>query len=110
MEFKSLSVFHMRMGKGANERGFNDTKKRIYKYLTENPGAGFSQIMRDMNIGNGTTQYGIEGLEYHNLVERKHEGRLVRFYALEDKNGILYAEKPRRHRIGGIPTESPSEF
>ena len=98
------------MGRGLNEHGITVKQKAIYEHLKENPGTGFSELIRELKLGNGTAQYSIDELRRRGLVRRDYDGRLTRLYALPDTNGIMSAEGRVRQRAGHIPDMTSSEY
>ncbi|UCH89802.1 MAG: winged helix-turn-helix transcriptional regulator [Thermoplasmata archaeon] len=80
-----------------------DTRKRIYEYILEVPGAHFRDINRKLGISTGVVEYHLKYLQDKGLVIARTEGRYKRFYVegtidSKDKSmmAILRQEIPRR--------------
>jgi len=56
------------------------TRGKIDQYIVDHPGAHFSQIQADLEIGNGTLTYHLTVLERERLIKSRRDGRYKRFY------------------------------
>jgi predicted transcriptional regulator len=80
-----------------------DTRKRIYDYILDIPGAHFRDIHRKLGISTGVVEYHLKYLQDKGMVTARAEGRYKRYYiegtiGSEDKTlmAILRQEIPRR--------------
>lgn len=80
-----------------------DTRKRIYEYILEVPGAHFRDIHRKLEISTGVVEYHLKYLQDRGMITARAEGRYKRYYVegqigSKDKNlmAILRQEIPRR--------------
>lgn len=80
-----------------------DTRKRIYDYILEVPGAHFRDIHRKLSIPTGVVEYHLKYLQDKGMITARSEGRYKRYYVegtigSEDKAlmAILRQEIPRR--------------
>jgi predicted transcriptional regulator len=57
-----------------------DTRKRIYQFLEEVPGAHFREIHRRLEIPTSVVEYHLKYMENRDLVVSRMEGRYKRYY------------------------------
>lgn len=67
-----------------------DTRKNIYEYISSNPGAYYSSIMKDLKLKNGVTSYHLAMLEREGYIKSANMGLYKRFYV----NGVSTQEVP----------------
>ncbi len=91
------------MGEGPGEALDVSTRREIYTFLREVPGAHFSEIQRRLDLATGTLQYHLQYLEKRDLIDAKRDGRYTRYYpSLEiDRRhkpilGLLRQATPRK--------------
>ncbi|WP_255169760.1 winged helix-turn-helix transcriptional regulator [Natrononativus amylolyticus] len=63
----------------AAETGESDARDAIVGYLSATPGAHFSKIRDDLQLGTGETQHHLRRLEESGLIERYRDGDYKRF-------------------------------
>lgn len=92
------------MGKGPDEALDVSTRREIYGFLREVPGAHFSEIQRRLDLATGTLQYHLQYLEKRDLLEVKRDGRYTRYYPA--------MEIDRRHKpiLGLLRQATPREI
>ncbi|EMA45269.1 winged helix-turn-helix transcriptional regulator [Halobiforma nitratireducens] len=68
-------------GKGAadDEAGDSDARDAITGYLSTTPGAHFSKVRDDLQLGTGETQHHLRRLEENGTIERYSDGDYKRF-------------------------------
>ncbi|WP_435195831.1 winged helix-turn-helix transcriptional regulator [Natronomonas sp. EA1] len=86
----------------SHDAGTNDARDAIVGYLTATPGAHFSKLRDDLQLGTGETQHHLRRLESASAVESDRDGDYRRFYpsgrfsAFEKRAlGYLRRETPR---------------
>ena len=57
-----------------------ETRRKIYKYILKYPGLHLQELIRRLNLPNGTLRYHLRYLEKRNLIKSKPEDGYVRFY------------------------------
>jgi len=84
---------------GASE---SDAPDALAGYLTATPGAHFSKIRDDLELGTGETQHHLRGLEREGAVESRRDGDYRRFFPADRFSefeqvtlGYLRRETPR---------------
>lgn len=60
----------------------NPSRKRIYDYLMQNPGAYFTKIMKELKMKNGVLSYHLHTMEKRELVKSEKDGSSRRYYAV----------------------------
>lgn len=65
------------------ETGESDARDAITGYLSTTPGAHFSKIRDDLQLGTGETQHHLRQLEDRNVIERYRDGDYKRFVPAE---------------------------
>ena len=104
---------------GAAEAGESEARDAIFGYLATTPGAHFSKIRDDLQLGTGETQHHLRTLEEYDAVEQYRDGDYRRFVPTRrfddfEKTalGYLRRETPRGMLIGLLrrPDASPSEL
>lgn len=55
-------------------------REKIYKYVYKYPGLHLREILRGLDLSEGTIRYHLEFLEKNNLITKRRNGRYVRFY------------------------------
>jgi len=79
--FAFFSLFfplYTRLKKGKILENF--TRGRIYGYIEAHPGIHFSELMRDLKLGNGNLAYHLETLERGKMIRSVREGHMKLFY------------------------------
>lgn len=103
----------------APETGESDARDAIAGYLSTTPGAHFSKIRDDLQLGTGETQHHLRRLEELDVLERFRDGDYKRFVAKGrfddfEKNalGYLRRDTPRGMLIELLktPDASPSDL
>lgn len=91
------------MGDGPGDALDVNTRREIYTFLREVPGAHFSEIQRRLDLATGTLQYHLRYLEKRDLIEAKRDGRYTRYYPSMEVDrrhkpilGLLRQSTPRR--------------
>ncbi len=106
-------------GTAGAETGESDARDAIAGYLSTTPGAHFSKIRDDLQLGTGETQHHLRRLEEAGTVERYRDGDYKRFVVAGrfddfEKNalGYLRRDTPRGMLIELLsdPTSSPSDL
>lgn len=101
------------------ETGESEARDAIYGYLATTPGAHFSKVRDDLQLGTGETQHHLRKLADAGAVERYRDGDYKRFVAADrfddfEKTalGYLRRETPRGMVIELLrdPEASPSEL
>ncbi|WP_049926161.1 winged helix-turn-helix transcriptional regulator [Halopiger goleimassiliensis] len=89
-------------GSAAAETGDSDARDAIAGYLSTTPGAHFSKIRDDLQLGTGETQHHLRRLEEVDAIERYRDGDYKRFVVADrfdefEKQalGYLRRETPR---------------
>ncbi|MFB6192572.1 MAG: winged helix-turn-helix transcriptional regulator [Haloarculaceae archaeon] len=87
----------------SHDAGTNDARDAIVGYLAATPGAHFSKLRDDLQLGTGETQHHLRQLESAGAVESRKDGDYRRFFpadrfsAFEQRAlGHLRRETPRR--------------
>ena len=62
----------------------NFTRGRIYGHIETHPGIHYSELLRDLNLGNGNLAYHLKTLERERMIRSIREGQMRTFFA---KNG-----------------------
>ena len=62
----------------------NFTRGRIYGHIETHPGIHYSELLRDLNLGNGNLAYHLKTLERERMIRSERMGQLRLFYP---KNG-----------------------
>ncbi|UCH71908.1 MAG: winged helix-turn-helix transcriptional regulator, partial [Thermoplasmatales archaeon] len=57
-----------------------DARRKIYKFILKYPGLHLQELIRKLNLPNGTLRYHLRYLEKRNLIKAKPEDGYVRFY------------------------------
>jgi predicted transcriptional regulator len=80
-----------------------DTRKRIYHYILDIPGAHFRDIHRKLEIPTGVVEYHLKYLQDKGMISARTEGRYKRYYVEgtigsrdKDLMALLRQEIPRR--------------
>jgi predicted transcriptional regulator len=58
----------------------NFTRGRIYGHIENHPGVHYSELLRDLNLGNGTLAYHLKTLESENMIRTVREGQYRLFF------------------------------
>lgn len=81
----------------------SDVRDAIVGYLASTPGAHFSKIRDDLQLGTGETQHHLRRLEVAEVVEHRTDGEYKRYYPRDRFStfeqralGYLRRETPRR--------------
>jgi len=89
-------------GDGDGEGGDSDVRDAITGYVTATPGAHFSKLRDDLQLGTGETQHHLRRLLDESAVESERDGDYKRFYPAEHFSpfekralGYLRRETPR---------------
>lgn len=61
----------------------NETREAIRGYLSTTPGAHFSKLRDELQLGTGETQYHLRKLEKDNVIESRKDGNYRRFFPAE---------------------------
>ncbi len=80
--FSLLYPFYTRLKK--NKLLDNFTRGRIYGHIESNPGIHYSELLRDLDLGNGALAYHLKTLERERMIRSEREGQMKKFYT---KNG-----------------------
>ena len=79
-----------------------ETRKKIHHYILKYPGLHFRELMRKLNLPNGTLGYHLQYLEKRGLITTKSEDGYVRYYIINNIGNdqkkmihILRQEVPR---------------
>ena len=59
----------------------NFTRGRIYGHIETHPGIHYSELLRDLNLGNGSLAYHLKTLEHERMIRSVREGQMRLFYA-----------------------------
>lgn len=106
-------------GSAAADTGESDARDAIAGYLSTTPGAHFSKIRDDLQLGTGETQHHLRRLEDVDAVERYRDGDYKRFVTAgrfdefeKTALGYLRRETPRGMLIELLrdPTASASDL
>jgi len=62
----------------------NFTRGRIYGHIETHPGIHYSELLRDLNLGNGNLAYHLKTLERERMIRSVREGQMKLFFP---KNG-----------------------
>ncbi|MHC1754962.1 MAG: winged helix-turn-helix transcriptional regulator [Methanosarcina sp.] len=73
----------------------NPSRNSIYTYIRANPGACFSEIVRNTGLNRGTIQYHIRILETQNKIEAYEDGGKIRYF----QNNSMYGEKEKKFLV-----------
>ena len=80
-----------------------DTRKRIYQYILDTPGAHFRDIHRKLEISTGVVEYHLKYLQDRGMITARSEGRYKRYYVegqigSDDKDlmALLRQDIPRK--------------
>lgn len=91
----------------------SDVREAIVGYLASTPGAHFSKIRDDLQLGTGEAQYHLRRLERASVIEHREDGEYKRYFpadrfsAFEQRAlGYLRRETPRRMIL--VLLEEPS--
>jgi len=57
-----------------------ETRKRIFEYVSLNPGVHFRELQRSLDLPVGALDYHVKYLEKHELLATKQEGHYTRYY------------------------------
>lgn len=102
-------------GSAAAETGESDARDAIAGYLSTTPGAHFSKIRDDLQLGTGETQHHLRRLEDLEAIERYRDGDYKRFVVADrfdeyEKQalGYLRRETPRGMLIELLATPDTS--
>jgi DNA-binding MarR family transcriptional regulator len=76
-----------------------DTRRNIYDYISSNPGAYFSSIMKDLKLKNGVTAYHLAMLEREGYIKSQYMGLYRRYYVNGASTGEFPQSKIRREII-----------
>ena len=60
------------------------TRRRIHSYIVKYPGLHFRELMRKLNLPNGTLRYHLKYLEKRGLITTKSEGGYARYYIINN--------------------------
>jgi predicted transcriptional regulator len=56
------------------------SRRRIYQYLTDNPGENFRGMLDELDYAQGTVQYHLRWLEKEGLIDESDDGKYTRYY------------------------------
>jgi predicted transcriptional regulator len=80
-----------------------ETRRRIYRYIQDNPGIHLRGLSRELDMPLGTVEYHLHQMERNQLLSSREEGRFKAFFVAEgmdrrDKDILYYVrqEMPRR--------------
>ncbi|RQG97958.1 winged helix-turn-helix transcriptional regulator [Natrarchaeobius chitinivorans] len=85
----------------AANTGESDARDAIAGYLSTTPGAHFSKVRDDLQLGTGETQHHLRRLEDHGVIERYRDGDYKRF--------VLAGrfDEFEKHALGYLRRETP---
>ncbi|CAI48655.1 HTH domain protein [Natronomonas pharaonis DSM 2160] len=90
----------------ADDGGENETRDAIVGYLATTPGAHFSKLRDDLQLGTGETQHHLRTLEEDGTIEHRKDGEYKRYFPAgrfseheQRALGYLRRETPRRMLI-----------
>lgn len=84
----------------------NPNCRRIFKYISDQPGTNFSQIINRLGLGNGTATYHLSKLVKNKLIRAESDGYRTRFYSNGHK-GSLKNFTPKQQEVLDIITRNP---
>jgi len=70
----------------------NFTRGRIYGHIESHPGIHYSELLRDLKLGNGNLAYHLKTLEREKMIRAVREGQMKLFYP---KNGTAHSTMQR---------------
>ena len=97
----------------------NDVRDAIVGYLASTPGAHFSKLRDDLQLGTGETQHHLRRLERDGVIEHRKDGEYKRYFPADRFSefeqralGYLRRETPRKTLIALLrdPDASGSEI
>jgi len=97
----------------------NDVRDAIVGYLASTPGAHFSKLRDDLQLGTGETQHHLRRLEREGVIEHRKDGEYKRYFPADRFSefeqralGYLRRETPRKMLIALLrdPDASGSEI
>ena len=100
--FAALGAASPLVGLASAEESDSDTPEAIAGYLSATPGAHFSKIRDDLQLGTGETQHHLDELESADVIESRRDGDYRRFFPADQFSefeqtalGQLRRETPR---------------
>ncbi|WP_436901388.1 winged helix-turn-helix transcriptional regulator [Halovenus halobia] len=104
--FAALGAASPLVGLASAEESDSDTPEAIAGYISATPGAHFSKVRDDLQLGTGETQHHLDELESSGVIESRRDGDYRRFFPADQFSefeqttlGQLRRETPRRMMI-----------
>ena len=104
--FAALGAASPLVGLASADNSDSDTPEAIAGYISATPGAHFSKVRDDLQLGTGETQHHLDDLESAGVIESRRDGDYRRFFPADQFSefeqtalGQLRRETPRRMMI-----------
>jgi DNA-binding transcriptional ArsR family regulator len=81
----------------------HSVREQIFGYVTDHPGANFSQIMRELNLKNGVLAYHLTTLEREDLIKSLRDGTFRRYYPRSCRSVPFEIQRSILERIERTP-------
>ncbi len=100
--FAALGAASPLVGLASADESDSDTPEAIAGYISATPGAHFSKVRDDLQLGTGETQHHLDDLESAGVIESRRDGDYRRFFPADQFSefeqtalGQLRRETPR---------------
>lgn len=86
----------------------NETRRRIFEYIHNNPGAYYNLIRKTLSLPTGQTLHHLEVLVKEGLIRKQRDGRLIRFFVSDFKINSMSILSKKQFQILSLITKFPN--